>query len=181
VKNYKVIFLMCGLFLIFGIAFGFLNAEQNITEETVIEDNDLEAVEEVSDEETEVVEEPVESEEVAAKTTITLDEFNTLFNQDPEEEQIKEGKFQLADGSIVYADHFSYGKSEIFEYAMAIFYESELAQVQFETQATPEEIQEALGITFDDATVEETYTGYEVTFNDMFHESNISVYPFEWE
>jgi hypothetical protein len=53
--------------------------------------------------------------------------------------------------------------------------------LKFADQLTPDEIADGLGIIFDNATVKEIITGYKKTFNDMFHESNISVYPFKWK
>jgi 5'-3' exonuclease len=116
------------------------------------------------------------------KTEITKDEFNQKFKLDPEEEQqYKNGKFELADGSTVNADYLFYVGGETFTYAMAIFFEGKLADIQFETDKSQEEVAEALGISFENATVEENNYGFEVNFDEQFHDSNISVYPNEWD
>jgi hypothetical protein len=136
-------------------------------------DSPEEPKEEIKDEEPTVT--PV-------KTEITKDEFNKKFKLDPEEEQQYEnGKFELADGSTVNADYLFYVGGETFTYAMTIFFEGKLADIQFETDKSQDEVAEALGISFENATVEENNYGFEVNFNDMFHDSNISVYPNEWD
>lgn len=116
-----------------------------------------------------------------SKKTVTFEEFDSMFQQDPEEKQYFNGEFQLKNGSIVNADYLSYGESELFDYTMAIFYEGNLVEFQMETDATVEEIENVLGISFEDAQVEKYRFGFEVTFNNMFHDTNISIYPFEWE
>lgn len=116
------------------------------------------------------------------KIFISTEEFNSMFKKDEEEQQFKDGKLQLMDGTIVKADFYSYGLSAIFEYATAIFYKGELASLHLVTTLGVEEIESALGMTFDEiALVEENETGYQITFDSMFHESNISVYPYEWK
>jgi hypothetical protein len=117
-----------------------------------------------------------------AKLFISTNEFNSKFKKDPDETQFKEGKFELMDGSIVYADHFSYKKSVMFDYATAIFFEDELASLQLETTLSIKEIESMLGMKFEGiAIAEPNRVGYQITFHSMFHESNISVYPYEWE
>jgi hypothetical protein len=116
------------------------------------------------------------------KLFITPDEFNSMFKKDEDATQFKDGKFELMDGSIVIADYFAYGTSYVFDYALATFYEGELANLQLDTTVSIEEIEEALGMKFDEiALVEKNQTGYFITFDSMFHETNISVYPFEWQ
>jgi hypothetical protein len=116
------------------------------------------------------------------KLFISEDEFNSKFKQDPDENQFQEGKFELMDGSIVNADFFSYRKSAMFDYATAIFFEDELASLHLETTLSIEEIESLLGMKFEGIAIAEPNSlGYQITFHSMFHESNISVYPFEWE
>lgn len=113
---------------------------------------------------------------------ITLEEFDQLFEQDPEKEQWIDGKFQLADGSIVYADYLSYGKSDLFDSATTIFYGGKLAYIQLESKFPPEVILSSLSITQDqNAAMEPNPNGFEITFDDKFHHKNISIYPNEWK
>lgn len=134
--------------------------------------------------ETTISTQPEEKEETEVKeevkTTVTLEDFNKLFKQDESETQYPNGKFELQDGSIVNADFFSYIGNDVSDYTTAIFSEGELAAVQFETSKSIDEIEKALGIAFEDSQVEKNRIGYEVTLNETFKESNISVYPFEW-
>ncbi|WHY64698.1 hypothetical protein [Neobacillus sp. SuZ13] len=114
------------------------------------------------------------------KTFITKDEFNKMFKIDTEEEQFNNGKFQLKDNSIVKADYLSYGENDLFDYALAVFYNGKLASIQIETSKSQEELEKAFGIKFGDK-IEPYKFGYEITFDKMFHESNISIYPNEWQ
>lgn len=117
-----------------------------------------------------------------AKLFISTNEFNSKYKKDPNETQFNEGKFELMDGSIVHADLFSYKKSAMFDYATAIFYEDELVSLQLETTLSIKEIESMLGMKFEGIAIyEPNRIGYQITFNSMFHESNISVYPYEWE
>jgi hypothetical protein len=116
------------------------------------------------------------------KLFITPEEFHSLFKKNADEAQYPEGKFQLMDGTVVNADFFSYSHSSIFEYATAIFYEGELASLFVETTVGIKQIESTLGMKFEGiAMVEPTLNGYQITFHSMFHDSNIAVYPFEWE
>jgi hypothetical protein len=149
--------------------------EQNEIKPVVKDEGDsTEEPKEDEKEETETTVTPV-------KTEITKDEFNQKFKFEVEEEQYEHGKFELSDGSTVNADYFSYGENELFVYALATFFEGKLADIQFETDKSQEEVAESLGISFENATVEENNYGFEVNFNDMFLDSNISVYPNEWD
>lgn len=149
-------------------------------------DKTAEETKEVSEEV--IAEEPTETEEevveepVVKKTYFTLEEFNKLFQLDPEETQYENGKFELMDGTIVNADYLWYEKSNLFEYAAAIFYQGELAFIQMETKAKPEEIESVFGVKMEDYKpfVKETSLGYEIIFNDLFFETNIKIYPNEW-
>jgi hypothetical protein len=129
--------------------------------------------------------EPAEQEgienDLPEKSFISLEEFNQLFEQDPKEEQWIDGKFQLVDDSIVYADYLSYGKSDLFDYATTIFYGGKLAYIQLETNSTLEEVLSSLRITLDqNAAIEPNPNGFEITFDEKFHEKNIRIYPNEW-
>jgi hypothetical protein len=120
--------------------------------------------------------------EKETKSYINLEEFNSKYVKSTDEEQYPNGKFQLKDGSKVHADYYTYSENDLFYYASAIFHDGKLATVQFETEATEKEIEDALGVKFgENVLVEQTGIGFEITFNELFHESNIGVYPFEWE
>ncbi|MCM3730086.1 hypothetical protein M3196_00180 [Fictibacillus nanhaiensis] len=139
--------------------------------------DEADSTEDVKEEEKEKTETSVPP----VKAEITKDEFNQKFKFEVEEEQYENGKFELADGSTINADYFSYGENELFVYALAIFHEGKLSDIQFETEKSQEEVAEALGISFENATVEENNYGFEVNFDETFNESNISVYPNEWD
>jgi hypothetical protein len=116
------------------------------------------------------------------KIVLTTEEFNSMFKKKSEETQYKDGKFELMDGTLVEADFYSYGVSSLFEYATAVFYKDELASLQLITTVGINQIEEALNMNFEEiALVEPTENGYQIIFDSMFHDTNISVYPYEWE
>jgi hypothetical protein len=116
------------------------------------------------------------------KVALTSDEFNLMFKQKADETQYKGGKFELMDGTIVEADFYSYGVNALFEYATAVFYKGELASLQLITTVGINQIEDKLGMSFDEmALVEPTEDGYRIIFDSMFHDTNISVYPYEWK
>jgi hypothetical protein len=113
---------------------------------------------------------------------LTTEEFNSMFKKKSDETQYKDGKFELMDGTIVKADFYSYGVSSLFEYATAVFNKEELASLQLITTVGINQIEEALNMNFEEiALVEPTENGYQIIFDSMFHDTNISVYPYEWE
>lgn len=119
------------------------------------------------------------------KTFLTKDEFNKRFKLDPNEKQYENGKFQLKDGSTINADYLTYSESELFTYATAIFYQGKLVHLQVETNKSLEEILKGLGITTTKDTKVETQNWgdtfvHEITFDKKFLDSNIAVYPNEW-
>jgi hypothetical protein len=116
------------------------------------------------------------------KISLTTDEFNSMFKKKTDETQYKDGNFELMDGTLVKADFYSYGVSALFEYATAIFYKEELVSLQLITTVGIKQIEEGLGMNFEEiALVEPTENGYRIIFDSMFHDTNISVYPYEWE
>ncbi|WP_409293866.1 hypothetical protein V1498_11820 [Peribacillus sp. SCS-26] len=115
------------------------------------------------------------------KTEITFAEFDTKFERDPDMESYPKGVFQLSDGSKVNADYIQYREGGYFDYASAIFFEGKLASLQLETEATLGDVKAGLGVDLTNAVVEERPIGYEITFDDRFAESNIAIYPNEWE
>lgn len=136
------------------------------------------------------VEESTDKKEVTAvvantnglKVALTTEEFNSMFKKKADETQYIGGKFELMDGTVVQADFYSYEVSALFEYATAVFYKGELASLQLITTVGINQIEEALGMKFDEnALVEPTENGYQIIFDSMFHDTNISVYPYEWE
>ncbi|TFH62580.1 hypothetical protein [Peribacillus frigoritolerans] len=77
-----------------------------------------------------------------------------MFKQIPEETQYPNGKFQLNDGSIVYADKLNYGENYVFDYASVIFFEGKIAHMQVDTDSSIEDIDMGLGVSFENYTVE---------------------------
>jgi hypothetical protein len=153
-------------------------ATDSVNQEMEVEESASEPVEENA----EPSEDEVVENKLPERSFITLEEFDQLFEKDPAEEQWIDGKFQLADDTIVYADYLSYGKSDLFDYATTIFYGGKLAYIQLETNFPPEVILSSLSITQDqNAAIEPNPNGFEITFDDKFHEKNITTYPFEWE
>ncbi|GGJ73211.1 urease accessory protein UreE [Anoxybacillus voinovskiensis] len=119
-----------------------------------------------------------------SKTFLTKDEFNKRFKLDSSEKQYDNGKFQLKDGSTINADYLTYGKSELFTYAVAIFYQGRLVHLQVETDKLLEEILKGLGVTATKDTKVETQNWgntfiHDITFDKIFDESNIAVFPNE--
>jgi len=109
-----------------------------------------------------------------------------MFKLDSEEKQYPNGKFQLKGGSIVNADFLMYGENDLFDYASAIFYQGKLVHLQVETNKPAEEVFEGLGITpTKDVTVETKDWGetlvHDITFDKTFNDSNIAVFPNEWD
>ena len=120
------------------------------------------------------------------KTFLTKDEFNKRFKLDPNEKQYENGKFQLKDGSIINADYLVYGESNIFSSASTIFFQGKLVHLQVETDKSLEEILKGLGITTTKDTKVETKDWedtfvHEITFDTTFLDSNIAVFPNEWD
>jgi hypothetical protein len=174
-KLYYTIFLIFLLFVVGCSNESEQGANDNVNQEEVGESTSEQVEEKAELSEQEVIELP-------ERSFVTLEEFNQLFEQDPEEEQWIDGKFQLADESIVYADYLSYGKSDLFEHATTIFYGGKLAYIQLESKFPPEVFLSSLSITQDqNAAIEPNPNGYEITFDDKFHEKNISIYPNEWK
>lgn len=120
------------------------------------------------------------------KTFLTRDEFNKRFKLDSSEKQYENGKFQLKDGSTINADYLTYGESELFTYATATFYQGKLVHLQVETDKSLEEILKGLGITTTKDTKVETQNWgdtfvHDITFDTTFLDSNIAVFPNEWD
>lgn len=160
-------------------------ATKSTTEENIIKEKEQNTDETVIVQETEQAKEATKTEEtkiekVTLKSTITVDEFNAKFPLDNEEEQYPNGKFELKDGSVVNADSYSYGECDLFDYAMGIFHEGNVAHLQIETQNTAEEFANSLGITLDNAKVVPNKFGFEIIFDPKFSDENISVFPNEW-
>jgi hypothetical protein len=169
----------------------FIAACSNSQENSTVNEThaDPAVAEEKKTEEKPVKEKPKNSEEKSnspGKTFLTKDEFNKMFNLDPEEKQYENGKFQLKDGSIIYADDLVYGESELFLYATATFYQGKLVHLQVETNKPAEEVFKGLGITpTKDVIVETKDWGdiivHDITFDKTFEDSNITVFPNEWD
>ncbi|MFD5853892.1 hypothetical protein ACFWGC_27640 [Cytobacillus pseudoceanisediminis] len=149
--------------------------------EHIVEEKEQDTEETVSIvQDTEKSKEESKSTNVPLKTTITVEEFNSKFKLDDEEVQYPNGKFELKDGSIINADSYSYGESDLFDYALGTFYEGKAAHLQIETQKTAEEFANALGVTLDNTKVVPNKFGFEIIFDPKFSDENISVFPSEW-
>jgi hypothetical protein len=124
--------------------------------------------------------------QISNEPFLTTDEFNKRFKLDPNEKQYENGKFQLKNGSTINADYLTYGESELFTYATATFYQGKLVHLQVETDKSLEEIFKGLGITpTKDIKVETQNWGdtfvHDITLDKTFDDSNIAVFPNEWD
>lgn len=178
--NYKIAFIIAGLTV------SLIGCSSGNTEETVEvgKQTTSEPQKEVISESKVDVKTPMREsvkETPSLNTTITKEEFNAKFQLDPDEKQYENGVFEFKDGTKVNADYLVYGRSDLFDFAMVTFYNGELVDVQFETSKTPDELEEGLGMTFENAQVEVFPIGVEVTFNPTFHDNNIAVFPNEWD
>lgn len=104
-----------------------------------------------------------------------------MFKLDPEEKQYENGKFQLNDGTVVNADYLMYAENHLFAFGIAIFSEGNLAKIQLETDKSIEDITKGLGLNLNGGKVEQNKFGYEIIFNETFHDSNIAKFPNEWD
>lgn len=103
--------------------------------------------------------EPTATPEVQA--TILQEEFHKANKVDPDWPSFPNGKYQLQDDSIVYADQISYVDGAFYEYATVTFYEGKLAAFQVETELSIEEVKKGLGLTYisDETIIEQTMSG----------------------
>lgn len=153
------------------------------SEPEVEETKQEETVDVVKETEEKAKEEVEEIKEETLPVKITLNDFNAKYKQDDEETQYQNGKFQLRDGTVVTADYLMYSENDTFDYAIAVFHEGTLADIQIETSLTDAKLEKSLGVSFSGKnTVVKPYQfGYEITFDSKFDDDNIAVYPNEWD
>ena len=131
-------------------------------------------------------EEVIESKaEVSELTPLTLEDFNYLYELDTEySEPYIDGKFELKDGSIVYAEWYFYLEGETFDYATGTFIDSQLVQAQLELKdgVTKEDVLSELGLSKEvDYELNESTNIVDVVIDERFHDASISRLPNEWD
>ena len=117
---------------------------------------------------------------------ITKTEFNERFELDSEEAQYEDGNFIFKDGSTATADYLQYKESDIFNYAMAIFENGELASIQIESKEGigKDKVLEELVLQKKNVIIEQSEIGkktgiYDIVINEKYKEGNVQRYPFE--
>jgi hypothetical protein len=134
-------------------------------------------------EETEVIEPETE---VSELTPLTLEDFNNRYELDTEyNEPIIGGKFELKDGSIIYADWYFYLEGETFDYAIGTFMDGQLVQAQLELKdgVTKEDVLSELSLSkeVDYELNDENTNIVDVVIDERFDDANISRLPNEWD
>lgn len=123
--------------------------------------------------------------EVSELTPLTLQDFNNRYELDSDySEPFIGGKFELKDGSIVYADWYFYLDGETFDYATGTFIDSQLVQAQLELKdgVTKEDVISELGLSKEvDYELNEKTNIVDVVIDDRFNDANISRLPNEWD
>lgn len=123
--------------------------------------------------------------EVSELTPLTLEDFNNLYELDTEySEPYIDGKFELKDGSIVYADWYFYLEGETFDYATGTFIDSQLVQAQLELKdgVTKEEVLSELGLSKEvDYELNESTNIVDVVIDERFYDASINRLPNEWD
>jgi len=122
--------------------------------------------------------------EVSELTPLTLDDFNNRYELDTEySEPFINGKFELKDGSIVYADWYFYLEGETFDYATGTFIDGQLVQAQLELKdgVTKDDMLSELGLSEEvDYELSEKTNIVDVVIDERFDDANISRLPNEW-
>ena len=154
------------------------DSKPSISKEVTVDNNQIQVSE--SSEEIDVIE-PVT--EVSELTPLTLDDFNNRYELDTEySEPFISGKFELKDGSIVYADWYFYLEGETFDYATGTFIEGQLVQAQLELKdgVTKEDVLSELGLSKAvDYELNEKTNIVDVVIDERFDDANISRLPNE--
>lgn len=123
--------------------------------------------------------------EVSELTPLTLDDFNNRYELDTEySEPVIGGKFELNDGSIVYADWYFYLEGETFDYATGTFIDGKLVQAQLELKdrVTKEDVLSELGLSNEvKYELNEQTNIVDVVIEEHFDDANISRLPNEWD
>lgn len=117
---------------------------------------------------------------------LTLEDFNNRYELDTEySEPFIDGKFELIDGSIVYADWYFYLEGETFEYATGTFIDGQLVDAQLELKegVSKEDVLTELGLTNEEVSYEfnEMTNVVDVIIDERFGDDNIRRLPNEWE
>lgn len=156
------------------------DSKPSISKEVTV-DNEQTQVSE-SSEEIDVIE-PVT--EVRELTPLTLDDFNNRYELDTEySEPFINGKFELKDGSIVYADWYFYLEGKTFDYATGIFIDGQLVEAQLELKdgVSKEDVLSELGLSKAvDYELNENTNIVDVVIDERFDDANISRLPNEWD
>ena len=122
--------------------------------------------------------------EVSELTPLTLDDFNNRYELDTEySEPFINGKFELKDGSIVYADWYFYLEGETFDYATGTFIDGQLVEAQLELKdgVTKDDMLSELGLSEEvDYELSEKTNIVDVVIDERFDDANISRLPNEW-
>lgn len=111
-------------------------------------------------------------------------EFDSKFTKDPEEKQYENGKYQLADGTILNANKFVYSDDEWFDYMTAIYYEGKLSHLQVESTKQSEEVVQGIGLSkenYNEIKPSKFEGVFEVIIDERFVDENIAVLPNEWD
>ncbi|WP_147370379.1 hypothetical protein [Lysinibacillus yapensis] len=164
-----------------------VETEPTEAEETTVETKPTETTEPVvadpSKEETE--EETQVEPKVIELKPLTLEDFNNRYELDTEfSEPFIDGKFELKDGTIVYADWYFYLEGETFEDASAAFIDGQLvdAQLTLKEGVTKEEVLTELGLSEDVGYKVNEYTGVvDLVIDKRFDDANIQRLPSEWD
>ncbi|MEK5148385.1 hypothetical protein MKX53_15425 [Psychrobacillus sp. FSL K6-4615] len=156
------------------------DSKPSISKEVTV-DNEQTQVSEPS-EEIEVI---VPETEVSELTPLTLDDFNNRYELDTEySEPFINGKFELKDGSILYADWYFYLEGETFDYATGTFIDGQLVQAQLELKdgVTKDDMLSELGLSKEiDYELNEKTNIVDVVIDEHFDDANISRLPNEWD
>ncbi|QUG43054.1 hypothetical protein KD050_07395 [Psychrobacillus sp. INOP01] len=156
------------------------DSKPSISKEVTVDNKQTQVSE--SSEEIDVIE-PVT--EVSELTPLTLDDFNNRYELDTEySEPFINGKFELKDGSIVYADWYFYLEGETFDYATGTFIDGQLVQAQLELKdgVSNDDMLSELGLSKEiDYELNKKTNIIDVVIDERFDDANISRLPNEWD
>lgn len=122
---------------------------------------------------------------VSELTPLTLEDFNNRYELDTEySEPVIGGKFELKDGSIVFADWYFYLVGETFNYATGTFIDGQLVKAQLELKdgIKKEAVLTELGLSEEVVyDLNEKTNIVDVVIDKRFNDKNISRLPNEWD
>lgn len=152
--------------------------EKEITTVSKEVENDVEVpvVEEVEKEEPEVAEAEPEV------TIVKKEQIESMFTRDPDEKVYEDSTFITKSDGQLTADYIMYVGDDAIPYVSAIFYGGDLAHISFETELSNDELEELLGITFNEETrkgIQRKFSTVEINFDKRFADENIHRFPFE--